>query len=73
MKAILEFNLPEDYSDFEYASKGLDAHLLIDTLLSEMRQIIKYEEHPDEVYNIVERLRDRIVEEMNERGIRGVE
>lgn len=43
MKAILEFNLPEDREEFEAAVKGLDNKTKIDTLYDEVfRPHLKY-------------------------------
>lgn len=44
MKAILEFNLPEDSADFEYCSKGPKLFGAIwDLLNDDLRSKIKYE------------------------------
>ena len=43
MKAILEFNLIEERADFDYALAGLDALLVIDDLLNEIRNKLKYD------------------------------
>jgi len=42
MKATLEFDLPEDRHDHEYALAGLDALLVIDDLLNEIRSAVKH-------------------------------
>jgi hypothetical protein len=56
MKAILEFNLPEEESEHSYALAGTDALLVIDDLLNEIRTKLKYDsgqlkEWNTEVYN----------------------
>jgi hypothetical protein len=43
MKATLEYNLPEDEMDMKYAMAGLDALLLIDDVLNEIRSYLKHE------------------------------
>ena len=43
MKAILEFNLPEDTSDFEVATKGNDLTLIIWELQQWLRNNYKYD------------------------------
>ena len=43
MKAILEFNLPEDQHDHKYALAGTDALLVISDLLNEIRSKLKYD------------------------------
>ncbi len=40
MKAILEFNLPEDQDDHAYAVAGLDALLLISNIEDEIRSMV---------------------------------
>lgn len=40
MKAILEFNLPEDQDDHAYAVAGLDALLLISFIEDEIRSMV---------------------------------
>ena len=56
MKATLEFNLPEEQDDHAYALAGLDALLVIDDLLNEIRNKLKYDsgefrEWNQEIYN----------------------
>jgi len=43
MKAILEFDLPEDSNDHEYAVKGIEMRILISDLENEIRQKLKYD------------------------------
>jgi uncharacterized protein YggL (DUF469 family) len=43
MKAILEFNLPEEQDDHAYALAGVDALLCIDDLFNEIRNKLKYD------------------------------
>ena len=43
MKAILEFNLPEEQDDHKYALSGVDALLVIDDLENEIRSKLKYD------------------------------
>lgn len=43
MKAILEFNLPEDQDDHAYALAGIDALLTIEDVLTEIRSAIRHE------------------------------
>ena len=56
MKAILEFNLPEEQDDHAYALSGLDALLVINDLENEIRSKLRYDagefkEFDVEVYN----------------------
>lgn len=43
MKAILEFNLPEDKDLYDYARKGADAHFVLDAFYTELRTVYKYD------------------------------
>jgi hypothetical protein len=60
LKAIIEFNLPEDREDFEAAIAGGKSKMLIDTLYDDVfRVMIKYstfegEELDDKSYKLVE-------------------
>lgn len=56
MKAILEFDLPQEQDDHAYALAGVDALLCIDDLLNEIRNKLRYDggefkEWDHEVYN----------------------
>lgn len=56
MKAILEFNLPEEQPDHEYAIHGVDALLCIDDLFNEIRSKLnhdcgRFKEWDVEIYN----------------------
>lgn len=46
VKAILKFDLPEEQAEHSYALAGLDALLLIEDLLSEIRSKLKYNSGP---------------------------
>ena len=43
MKAILEFNLPEEEPEHRYALAGIDALLLISDLENEIRSKLRYD------------------------------
>ena len=66
MKAILEFNLPEDKEDFEVASKAMDWALLAWDIDQFMRNKIKYEQDRDGILQLV---RDRLNFNMEEKGL----
>ena len=50
MKATLEFNLPEDEQAHQYALDGHKYARAIETVLEQMRQMIKY--GTDEIANV---------------------
>jgi hypothetical protein len=43
MKAILEFNLPEEQDDHKYALSGIDALIVISDLENEIRSKLRYD------------------------------
>jgi hypothetical protein len=53
MKAILEFNLPEDKEEYDSASRGMDWALLVWHIDEFIRNKIKYEQDRDGVLQLV--------------------
>jgi hypothetical protein len=66
MKAILEFNLPEDKEEFDVASKGMDWALLAWDIDQFIRNKIKYEQDKDGILQLV---RDRLHFNMEEKRL----
>ena len=66
MKAILEFDLPEDKEEFELASKAMDWALLVLHIDQFIRNKIKYEQDRDGVLQLV---RNELTFQMEERGL----
>lgn len=66
MKAILEFNLPEEKIDHEYALKGHLAFIVLDEIDTYLRDLYK---HQNKKQVSIEKLRDFINIQMSERGI----
>lgn len=60
MKAILEFNLPEDKSDFNLAVKGSDWWYVCWKLDQELRSKMKYGNLSQNDYEIYERIREEL-------------
>jgi hypothetical protein len=61
MKAILEFNLPEDQSDYIFASKGYEFWECLWDINNEMRSIIKHDDKAsDDVVALAEKVREMI-------------
>jgi hypothetical protein len=71
MKAILEFNLPEDKSEFEDASNGTKWKLLVWDLDQYLRSQIKYNSDnlTDEAYNKLEKVREQLHDLIRENGL----
>ncbi len=66
MKAILEFNLPEDGDDFRYAVNGEQYFIALHNIREDVRQIWKYNSLPEEQYNLVDRIYQMINQRINE-------
>ena len=69
MKAILEFNLPEDEAEFYCATKGTAMLNVLWELQQELRKLYKYEELNEDEYKIVERMRDFLNDSLNDHEI----
>ena len=61
MKATLEFNLPEDQDDFNYANNGFKYYLSLVEMDEWLRSEYKYNDK-EEMYEVREKLRQIISE-----------
>ena len=66
MKAILEFNLPEEKEEFDAASKGMDWAILAWDIDQFIRNKIKYEQDREGVLQLV---RNELNFQMEEKGL----
>ena len=66
MKAILEFDLPEDKEDFEVASKAMDWSILAWDIDQFIRNKIKYEQDREDILQLV---RNELNFQMEEKGL----
>ena len=66
MKAILEFNLPEDKEEFDAASKGMDWALLVWHIDQFIQNKIEYEQDRDGILQLV---RNELNFQMEEKGL----
>ena len=72
MKAILEFNLPEDRDDFELATKGSKWYSVVWEMDQWLRSQYKYmpdSEYSEALYDHYYRTRQKLNEIINEHGI----
>ena len=63
MEAILKFNLPEDYTEFEMATKGSDMHSALWEMDQWLRAQYKYmpdEEYSEDRYRTYEECREQL-------------
>ena len=73
MKAILEFNLPEDHIDFELAVNGAKAQSTLWEMDQWLRAQYKYmpdDEYSKDKYETYEKCRDKLREIMFENGLK---
>ncbi len=69
MKAILEFNLPEDQEALQDAQKGSDWKWAVGELLDHLRNEIRHVEHTPEEHEILEKVRSRMFEILGDREL----
>lgn len=72
MKATLEFNLPEDQSDFDLAVNGAKAQVALWEMDQWLRAQYKYmsdDEYSEDKYETFEKCRERLREIMFEHGL----
>lgn len=70
-KVILKFELPEEQEEFNMALHGSDYRCVIWDTLEEIRKIVKYssEEHSDEFMQGLEKAREFIYEQLQDRNL----
>ena len=61
MKATLEFNLPEDREDFNYATNGFNYYMALVEMDEWLRSEYKYNDN-EEMYEVRNKLREIISE-----------
>ena len=69
MKAILEFNLPEEQAEHYCAIKGADMLNVLWELRAELRSMLKYGDLPEQQYKIVEQIQGYLIQCLNENDI----
>lgn len=69
MQAIIVFNLQEEDSEFKMHMKASEYYLSIADFLEYMRSKLKYEELPQEQQACFERIREKLLEILDDRGL----
>ena len=70
MKAILEFNLPEDAHEYNLMNKAVDMSVVIHEFDQYLRGRLKYEDNLSvEVYDALQDARDKLYDMCNDGGI----
>ena len=69
MKAIIEYNLPEDQFEFDNAVKSNKMWHALNEIKDELRRIYKYEDLKENGFEMVERIREKFFEILQENEI----
>ena len=69
MKAILEFNLPEEQAEHYCAIKGADMFNVLWELKAELRGMLKYGDLPEQQYEIVEKIQGFLLSSLNDNDV----
>lgn len=70
MKAKLTFNLPEDQAEFDFATQGSNMHSALWDISQELRTLWKYEELDEKEWDMVERIRNKFFEILEDHQIK---
>jgi len=70
MKAKLTFNLPDDQHEWDNAVNANAMYLALWDISKELRTLWKYEELSEEEWNMVERIRDKFYEILDDNQIK---
>lgn len=68
MKAILEFNLPEEANEHKQAVQGADWEYALFELDQHLRGLVKYGDD-EALADFAQKIRDRLYEILNESGL----
>ena len=69
MKATIEYNLPEDQFEFDNAVKSMKMWHALNEIKDELRRIYKYEDLKENDFEMVERIREKLFEILQENEI----
>ena len=69
MKAIIEFNLPEEQAEHYCAIKGADILNVLWELKAELRGMLKYGDLPEQQYVIVEKIENFLLSSLNDNDV----
>ena len=69
MKAILEFNLPEDEEQFDAANRGMDWALVAWDVDQLLRNKLKYEEHVTDTRKALEEVKEVLYDLMDVKNL----
>jgi hypothetical protein len=70
MKAIIEFNLPDDKFEYDCAVQSVAMWGVLYDLQTELRAMYKYGDNTKEQNEIIEKIRDGLTELLNEYNVK---
>ena len=62
MKAVLQYDLPEDETDYKNAVNGWRWRRVVEEMDSRLRDKLKYDTLPDPLYDEIQHVRDGLFE-----------
>lgn len=65
--AILKYRIPNESDDFELAKNGAKLAVAVEDFDSEMRNVVKYEAIPEDLFNLDREVVDKVTEFWRER------
>ena len=66
---IIKFRIPEENEEWEITNKAMDMHVALGEVGNEIRKMFKYEEHSEEEDKIIQRIREKFWEIIEENGL----
>jgi hypothetical protein len=69
MKAKIIFNLPEDQAEFDFATQGSKMYNALWDISQELRTLWKYEELDEKEWDMVERIRNKFFDILEDNQI----
>jgi hypothetical protein len=70
MKATLEFNLPDDQNEFDLAVQSGNMYAALWDISQELRTLWKYEELSEEEWKMVDKIRNKFFEILDDSQIK---
>ena len=70
MKAKLTFNLPDEQAEFDLATQGGKMYGALSDMSQELRTLLKYKELNEDELKVIERIRSRFYEILDDHQIK---
>ena len=70
MKAVLEFDLPEEKEEYELATNGQGYYCALFDMVNCFRSKLKYEELDKKTYTIIEQMSRKFYEILDDNGVK---